>query len=222
MRLPRFSSALICAVTAAVLIGCLPESRPSATPEEPPGTPGSSPTESIPTPEPSLPAEPSDEPLATPSPSSAVDPSPSESAGSDAAADCSGSDDNRSFFAEAADTLQWTVYCATLPSGWFVVAGQYRRAGGGWLEITYRGPGGARFELHEGAFCQEPQGCVPAGIDAGEATFGDRTGTLVATVDGGWALIVDDGAPISWLAVGSGLSEDRFREFTAALTIVAD
>ena len=115
--------------------------------------------------------------------------------------------------------MSWTVYCAVLPAGWFVDSGQYRGSGGGRVEISYKGPGGARLELHEGAFCQAG-GCVPAGADAGEATFGDRTGALVAIDGGGWAVVVDRGAPISWLAVGTGLSQSAFQRVTAALAIV--
>ena len=93
-----------------------------------------------------LPAAPSVEPVATPSPSSAVEPSPSASAGSGAAAHCSGSDDNRLFFADAAVVLNWTVYCAVLPSGWFVDTGGYRRAGGGRLgdRVSRSGRGAPR------------------------------------------------------------------------------
>ena len=208
------------ALTVAVLAGCVPSSGPAATPEDTPGVPRSSPTESAPTPEPTLPAEPSLEPVATPSPSSMVEPSPSASAGSGAAAECSGSDENRRFFEAAAATLSWTVYCATLPAGWFVDAGEYRRAGGGRLEISYRGPGGARLELHEGAFCADGSGCVPSGAESGDAPFGDKTGTLIATDDGGWAVVVDRGAPISWLAVGTGIDEDAFRAIISALAAV--
>jgi hypothetical protein len=116
--------------------------------------------------------------------------------------------------------LSWTVYCAVLPSGWFVDTGGYRRAGEGRLEIAYRGPGGARLELREGGFCTDGSGCVPSGTESGDAPFGDRTGTLVATDDGGWALVVDRGAAISWLAVGSGIDEDVFRAITSALAVV--
>ena len=220
MRLPRFLPLLVAALAVALLAACVPASRSSAAPEEPTEVPGSSFEEPSFTPDVSLPAEPSDEPVATPSPSSAVEPSPSASAGSGAAAHCSGSDDNRLFFADAAVVLNWTVYCAVLPSGWFVDTGGYRRAGGGRLEIAYRGPGGARLELREGAFCGDDSGCVPDGTESGDAPFGDKTGALIATDDGGWAVIVDRGETISWLAVGSGIGEDQFRGITSALAAV--
>ena len=59
---------------------------------------------------------------------------------------------------------------STAPScraGWFVEAGQYRLAAGGRLAIAYRGPGGARFSLDEGAWCTDGSGCVPAGTEIG-------------------------------------------------------
>jgi hypothetical protein len=134
---------------------------------------------------------------------------------------CSGSDQNRDFFRDAANALDWTVYCAKLPSGWFVDSGEYRRAGGGRLEISYRGPGGARFELHEGAFCAAADGCVPSGIEVGEAQLGDQSGALRATDEGGWALVVDGDGTISWLAIGSGMDENEFRALAAAVVAVS-
>ena len=133
------------------------------------------------------------------------------------AADCTGSDDNRDFFADAAANLKWTVYCAVLPTGWVVDVGGYRLANGGKLEIAYRNRSGARIELHEGAFCTNAGGCVPAGSDEGEAAFGDVTGRLIAVSDGSWALSVEGDEPISWLAIGSGMDEDTFRAATEAL-----
>jgi hypothetical protein len=211
---------LLAALMVAVLVACSPASGPTATPDESTQEPGSSPSESLVTPEPSIPSEPSVEPVATPSPSSIVEPSPSESAGSGAAAACTGTDENRRFFEAAAGDLNWQVYCAVLPSGWFVDTGGYRQAGGGRLEITYRGPGGARLELHEGGFCADGSGCVPSGTEAGDASFGDQAGTLISTDDGGWAVVVDRDAAISWLAVGRGIDEDTFRAITSALAAV--
>ena len=130
---------------------------------------------------------------------------------------CTGNDANREFFVAAANALDWTVYCAILPSGWFVGAGEYRQAGGGRLEISYEGPSGARLELRQGAFCGDANGCVPDGSDAGEAVFGDMDGALVALDDGGWAVAVDRGAPISWLAIVSGADEAAARAIVEGL-----
>jgi hypothetical protein len=185
---------------AASASAVAPATEP-ATSEEPPASE-----------EPSSPTETASPPVDEPSSSASTEPG--------AAAACSGSDKNRDFFRAAASALSWTVYCAVLPAGWFVDTGQYRQAGGGWVEIAYRGPGGARLELHEGAFCAEGDGCVPPGTELGDAPFGDRTGTLVALDDGGFALVVDRGEKISWLAIGTGLDEATFRMIAAALAPV--
>ena len=165
-------------------------------------------------PTPSTPTETATPPVDEPSSSASTVPG--------AAAACSGSDKNRDFFRAAASALSWTVYCAVLPAGWFVDTGQYRQAGGGWVEIAYRGPGGARLELHEGAFCSAGDGCVPSGTDAGDGQFGDKTGTAVALDDGGWAVVVDRGEQISWLAVGTDLDEAAFQKIARSLSPVGD
>jgi hypothetical protein len=218
---------LLLAVVLLIVAACVPEARPTPTPEDSTASPSAAASPSdvaVETPSESVPVDPTDEPVETPTASPSDEPSeeiPSESPGEGAAA-CSGSDQNRDFFEDAASVLEWTVYCAVLPTGWFVNSGEYRRAGGGRLEIAYRGPGGARLELHEGAYCAAGDGCVPSGTETGDATFGDKAGTLIATDSGGWALIVDGNSQISWLAVGTGLDEDAFRALTAALAAVND
>lgn len=159
---------------------------------------------------------------ATPTPTAAAsaEPTPTGEAGSADA--CTGSDDNRAFFADVAAAFDWPVYCAVLPARWSVESGRYRSAGGGWMEMFYRGPNGARFELHEGAFCDDADGCVPAGSDAGSAAFGDQSGTLVTGSDGRYAVVVDRGDDLSWLAIGDGLDVEAFKDLTAALVRVEE
>ena len=93
-------------------------------------------------------------------------------------------------------------------------------ASGGWLLITYRGPGGATLELREGTDCQSPDDCVPDGPDAGASPFGDRDGVLVVGADGRYAVVADRGAPISWVAIGSDMDVADLQEYAAALTRV--
>lgn len=196
--------------------------------DEPSPTPASSATVAAPsaesTPEPSPTAEATPAPIAAPTeaptsaPTASAEPTPTGEAGSVDV--CTGTDDNREFFADVAAAFDWPVYCAVLPARWTVEAGRYRSAGGGWMEITYRGPGGARFELHEGAFCAESDGCVPDGPDAGPAAFGDLSGTLVTGSDGRDAVVVDRGAQRSWLAIGVGLDLDVFKDVAADLALV--
>lgn len=209
-----------------LLVGACGATRP------PEGSAPVSPSASSqPTGEPSPAVNPSGPPVASPSSAASPAPTPSEPAPSppetptpppnpDPAAACSGSDRNRDFYAAVAEAVDWDVYCPVLPSGWYVDRGTYRLASGGRLEIAYTGPAGARLEIREGAFCTEAGGCVPSGTDRGEAAFGDRTGTLVELDGGGWAIVVDRGARISWLAVGEGLTETEFVDLVARFALV--
>lgn len=192
--------------------GELPTESPVETPaptEAPSTEPGSeAPTEAPPaTPEPATP-----EPAATPE--------PQQTAGTGPVSPCSGSDENRDFFASMAAAVDWTVYCPVLGDGWFVDDGRYRLAGGGWLEIGYDGPGDARLILRQGAFCASDDGCVPAGDEIGSIPFGDRTGTLIADDDGTWSVAVDRGANPSWLLVVDGLGQATVRTIAANLHAV--
>ena len=90
------------------------------------------------------------------------------------------------------------------------------------MRMAYKGPGGARLELAEGAFCDDADGCVPNGPDAGPATFGDLTGTLIIGDDGRYAVAVDRGARQSWVAIGAGLDAEVFKELVANLVRVED
>ena len=146
---------------------------------------------------------------------------PTSSADPGSAVACTGSDENRDFYASMAAAVDWTVYCPVLPDGWFVDGGQYRLAGGGWLEISYDGPGVARVVLRQGAFCLDGTGCLPPGREVGEAPFGDRTGALVAGDDGSWSIVVDGGAARSWLLTVTGMDESDARKIAADLITVA-
>lgn len=182
-------------------------------------TPSESPTdEPAPTEEPA----PTDEPVPTetPQPSADVSPGPTASDGG-AAGVCAGTDDNRLFFEKVATSVDWPVYCPVLPAGWFVDAGEYKSAGGGWMTISYKGPGGARLALSEGFFCSADDGCVPDGQDVGPASFGDLDGTLVVSADGRHTVVVDRGSAPSWVVIGSGIDVDTFTGLVADFTVVA-
>jgi len=209
-------------LAAVLAVACNGAAAPTPPVTDPGATAGSA-TAAPPTSEAQTSPPPSEPPSAPPVDSPpVVKPSPPASAAPGPAAACSGSTENRDFFRAAASVLNWTVYCAVLPAGWFVDSGQYRQASGGWVQISYRGPGGARLELHEGAFCSDSDGCVPPGTDTGDGQFGNKTGTAVALDDGGWAVVVDRGEQISWLAVGTDLDEAAFQKIAAALSPVGD
>jgi hypothetical protein len=155
-------------------------------------------------------------------PSASVGPVPAGTigSGSASAAACSGSAENRDFYASMAAAVDWTVYCPVLADGWFVQNGQYRLADGGRLEIEYQGPDRAQLTLDGGTFCTIQGGCVPPGVDVGPAAFGDRDGTLVALDDGSWAVVVDREAALSWLLIVTGLDEAATRTIAARMVVV--
>lgn len=210
----------------ALAAGCIgqregPTASPTVVTAPAASVPSVEPTAAPPTAEPAATPVPTAEPpTETPIPTPPASGAPSASGGAGSAAACTGTADNRDFFAKVAATFDWPVYCAVLPARWSVATGNYRSAGGGRMEISYKGPGGATFELHEGAFCDLPEGCVPNGPDAGTAAFGDLSGTLVTGDDGSYAIVVDRGKARSWLAVGVGLDLDTFKGFAAALSLV--
>lgn len=214
-------SILLVALLAVLTAACGQATTTESPADTPPGSPGAAPTDAATTDppteastEPSVSAEPT--PPDSASPGSSADPS----AGTGNAAACSGSDENRDFFASMAAAVTWTVYCPVLSDGWFVENGQYRLANGGWMEISYDGPGDAGIVLRQGSYCEASDGCVPAGSEIGDTAFGDRTGRLVAAADGSWAIVVDRGAVPSWLLVVRGLDEASARTIAADLRAV--
>jgi hypothetical protein len=200
------------------------------------GTPSSSaatasPAPTVASPGPSSPAGssqpaspvPSTGPAATPSPPASGEPlataSPSPSPGSADA--CSGTAENRDFYAALAASVTWDVYCPVLPSGWYVESGSYRLSNGGQLSITYRGPGGAHIVIQEGNYCAGASDCVPTGTDAGGARFGDRDARLLDLGGGtGVVLVVPAGADAGWQATGSGIDGPALAAYTAAFARV--
>lgn len=133
---------------------------------------------------------------------------------------CQPEGDNKSFWPGIAKSVSWDVYCAVLPKGWTVSGGSYRLANGGKLVISYKGPAGASLTLSEGAFCADGSGCVPSGSDAGAATFGALSASLVATDAGGYAIVAARGQTPSWLMVTSGLDQATTVSLGAALARV--
>ena len=202
---------MLVALVASACGGTSDDATPSARSAGPASTGASAPASAEPTP--------TDEPMPTDAPSEApATDEPSSTSATGPAAACAGNDDNRDFYAAVAEAVDWGVYCPVLGSGWFVDAGQYRLAGGGWMEIGYRGPDGARLEFRQGAACSDP-GCVPSGEDAGEVAFGDMAGTLVV-MDDGLAVVVDPGATPSWTVTGTGLDRATFEAIAADLVRV--
>ncbi len=171
--------------------------------------------------------QPSVEPSVSPFPQSSTEPAPSAGpsplpGSSDA---CSGTAENRDFYAALAASVAWDVYCAVLPSGWFVDSGpnsgSYRLANGGQLTITYRGPGGARIVIREGSYCAGQSNCIPTGTDAGSASFGDLSARLLELGNGSWMVVAaPPGGDATWQATGSGMDGPTLAGYTAAFAHV--
>lgn len=211
---------------AVVLAAC--GGGPTTGPTAPPGStnpataepgttagPTDSPSDGAPSPS-DEPAEPgaTSTPGATEPPPTAAPSTP----GGPAAA-CTGNDENRAFFAGVAAAVAWDVYCPVLPGGWFVDTGSFRLAGGGRMEIDYKGPGGARLEIRQGAYCDGEDDCIPDAPDAGAAAFGDRPARLLDLGDGRWLVVAGDGA-ISWEVRTIALDRETALAYAAAFVRV--
>lgn len=213
---------LVIAVIVSVIVsGCIGGERGDAGTTPPASVSSAQPSASTaaasPTPQPSPSASPTVAPTESPTPTEipAGEPTPTLPP-AEAVEACAGNDENRAFYLDASENLDWPVYCPVLPARWVVATGSYSGRGVGLLEISYNGPSGATLSLQEGAFCETSDGCVPAGTDAGEAPFGDQTGTLVTLDDGGYAIVVGRADTPSWLAVATGIDEATFRSFAEA------
>jgi len=137
---------------------------------------------------------------------------------------CSGTAENRDFYAALAASVAWDVYCPVLPPGWFVDSdpnsGSYRLANGGRLSITYRGPGGARLVIREGNYCAGLPDCPPSGTDSGAARFGERDARLLDLGDGTWLVVTSASGDVRWQATGSGMDGPALAGYTAAFARV--
>ena len=76
--------------------------------------------------------------------------------------------------------------------------------------------------ISEGAWCTDADGCVPVGTEVGPAKLGPMDGTLIRLDDGGFAIVVDQGEPISWLFQTSGIGQTKAATLAAAAVVVGD
>jgi hypothetical protein len=213
---------LVAAFVGACVGGSSATDTPSATDsaDPSPAVPieTASPSSEPPTPLPTDPAE-SEAPSDAPGAESSGSPPASDAAGSADA--CSGTDNNRDFYADAAAALAFDVYCPVLPRGWFVDEGQYQLRSGGLLQISYKGPSGAVLDLLERGPCQAGDDCMPAGTQEGSAMFGNRSAELVAKDDGS-LMVVAEAADGQWWIVGTRVDEASLTKIAADLVLVGD
>jgi hypothetical protein len=159
-----------------------------------------------------LPTEaPSDTP--TPSPTLAPGASPTSRA-----AMCTGTAANRDFLANVAHQLSFGVYCAVLPSGWWLQSGQYDSAGGGWVTILYKSSGGATITLYEQ---NTGSTCVAADL-IGAAKFGDLNGQLYYQSHSPltWGLNARPVVGLCYRAYGLGLTQAKFVSYIGGLKLI--
>jgi hypothetical protein len=176
-----------------------------------------------PTPPPTPTPAPTDTPVAgspTPAPPTAKASATPTVGPKGPAGGCSGDADKRAFFADAANKLPFSVYCAALPSGWLFASANYTLPSGGVLNVTYKGPDGAKLVLQEGAFCiTSASDCSPHVKVLGTAKFGDLAGTL-DTLGSGFVVYVAPGTARGYTATGTGLTQGAFSGLVVALVKV--
>jgi len=210
--------ALLAACASASSTNPPPSDTPAATSSAPSVAPASPASVAPATPADSAgPTAPAEESAAPPSEAAASD---SPSPGGGAAAACSGTDNNRDFYADAASALSFSVYCPVLPRGWFVQQGDYQLQGGGQLHITYKGPAGASLELIERGPCGEGDDCIPSGTEEGDRSFGDLPATLVALDDGGLMIAAENVTDGRWWIIGRGVDEVTLTQIASDLVLV--
>jgi hypothetical protein len=124
-------------------------------------------------------------------------------------------------FTKAAKGLKFNVnvYCAVLPSGWYVSAFNWAQphAVAGSLVVTYKRKT-AVLTVSEGNFCS---GCAYADLsDLGSASFGGLPADLKLRSAGTYALYVNPGATVQYQMVGKGMTQAAFVAMAAAMVKV--
>jgi hypothetical protein len=197
-----------------------PAATATATPTASPTAPPS------PTPEDSASAEASPSAEVTPSaeetPTAAPTDTPVPTAASTAgAAACTGTADHQAFFKQAAAALKFDVYCAALPSAWWLQSTQYQEHNGGQLTIQYKNVKGGLISVGEGNFCAGAPACWTSVSDLGSASFGGLSGSMkLRTNAPSYAVFVDAGTTHGYQIIGQGMSQTDFAAFAAAMVKV--
>jgi len=122
---------------------------------------------------------------------------------------------------EAAGVLGFDVYCAALPTSWWLQATEYKQPDGGYLTIQYKNNSGGQIDVGEGNFCAGAPDCWTSASDLGAANFGDRAGQLKQLAGGQYAVFVDAGTTHGYRIIGKGMSQSDFVAMAAAMVKVA-
>jgi hypothetical protein len=174
---------------------------------------------------------PGETPTATPTaeatPSPTEEPSPSESpspSGSPTspAAGCTGSEAHKEYFVNAAKDLPWDVYCAVLPSGWWLHESEYERADGGRMNVAYTNSAGDDVTMIEGRLCYDDLSiCGDIFPVLGPASYDGLAGTMRDMGGGGRCVVVNPHSIPGYTVCSGSLSQANVAQFAAAVIKVA-
>jgi hypothetical protein len=169
------------------------------------------------TPWPTIPPTPVPTPPPTPGKTPVSSAGPTSPAGV-----CTGGPKNQSFFVNAANSLKFAVYCATLGSGWSLGTAHFDiPKAGGWVAMTYTGPGGATIVVSEGAFClTSAAACAPNSGNLGSGSFGGLSGRLYS-ISGGFAIYVNPGTTHAYSITGHNVTQGVLQAAAAGLKVVS-
>jgi hypothetical protein len=206
-----------CASTTAptpIIVLITPTPGETATPTaEPTTSPSESPSES---PSVSPSESPSESPSVSPSESPSESPSPSGSPTSPAAG-CTGSEAHKEYFANAANNLPFDVYCAVLPSGWWLQASEYHRANE-YLYVLYRNNAGIEVILISGRLCADLSTCMDLFPVLDSASFDGLAGTMRSIGGSGHGVFVSPHSVPGYALVNpTGLSQAKVAQYAAAV-----
>jgi hypothetical protein len=173
-------------------------------------------------------AKPSLTPIIEPSRSAGASASGSADASSSASASampggaCTGTDEQKAFFAEAALKLKFDVYCASLPGGWWFQDGQFQEPNGGQITVLYKNNAGSTIRLSEGNWCSaDPASCWATASTIGPASYGPLSGTMyVVDSSGTLGIYINPSTTHGYSIKGTSLTQSKFTAIAAALVKV--
>jgi hypothetical protein len=127
----------------------------------------------------------------------------------------------RNLWKEAANNLSFDVYCAVLPSSWWVQNTEWKGTPVTYVTISLKNAKGWTITVGEGNFCSGAPLCWTSTSDLGTALFGDRPGTLKLRAAGEYAVYVDAGTTHGYQIIGTGMSQSDFVAWAAGMVKVA-
>jgi hypothetical protein len=132
---------------------------------------------------------------------------------------CSGNQTNKDFFAEAAAKEKFAVYCAVLPTKWWIQSGKYTLPNGGYVVLGYKNSAGGIIEFDQGAYClTSPAACSPHIATIGPVPLGDMTGILtVIDATPTYGIFVAPGTTHAYAFAGRGMTQAQIKAWAAAI-----